>query len=47
MNIAGPVTTFLPVSARSSQKSVVDQKDQVELRAVGTLPVVPPAVGIK
>ena len=31
----GPVSSFLPASARSSQKSVVDQKDQVELRAVG------------
>jgi len=31
---AGPVTTFPPASARSNQKSKVDQKDQVELRAV-------------
>jgi len=34
--IAGPVTTFPPASARSSQKTAVDQKDQVELRAVGS-----------
>src|SRR3990167_8859025 len=31
---AGPVTTFLPARARSSQKPVVDKIDQVELRAV-------------
>ena len=31
----GPVSSFPPASARSSQKSVIDQKDQVELRAVG------------
>lgn len=31
---AGPVTTFPPASARSSQKSKVDQDDNVELRAV-------------
>ena len=34
--ITGPVTTFPPASARSRQKPVVDQKDQVELRAVGS-----------
>ena len=34
---AGPVTTFPPASARSSQKPVVDKIDQVELRAVGSL----------
>ena len=34
--ITGPVTTFPPASARSTQKPVVDQKDQVELRAVGS-----------
>jgi len=31
----GPVSGFPPASARSIQKSVVDQKDNVELRAVG------------
>ena len=35
MIIAGPVTTFLPASARSSQKPVVDKIEQGELRAVG------------
>src|SRR3989338_373189 len=34
--IAGPVTTFPPTSARSNQKTDVDQKDNVELRAVGS-----------
>src|SRR3989338_9491619 len=33
----GPVNSFPPASARSRQKSVVDQKDNVELRAVGNL----------
>ena len=33
---AGPVTTFPPASARSNLKSIVDQKDNVELRAVGS-----------
>ena len=33
----GPVSGFPPASARSIQKSVVDQKDNVELRAVGNL----------
>lgn len=33
----GPVTGFPPASARSSKKSVGDQKDNVELRAVGNL----------
>ena len=33
---SGPVSSFPPASARSSQKSVVDQKDHVELRAVGS-----------
>lgn len=32
----GPVTSFLPASARSSQNTNVDQKDFVELRAVGS-----------
>src|SRR3990167_5468916 len=31
----GPVTTFLPASARSDQKTDVDEKDQADLRAVG------------
>ena len=31
----GPVSRFLPASARSKQKSIRDQKDNVELRAVG------------
>ena len=33
----GPVSRFLPISARSKQKSIDDQKDNVELRAVGNL----------
>jgi competence protein ComEC len=33
--IAGPVSRFLPTSARSKQKSVVNQKENLELRAVG------------
>jgi len=31
----GPVTTFLPASARSDQKTDVNEKDQADLRAVG------------
>src|SRR3989344_162731 len=34
LEIAGPVASFPPASARSSQKSEVDQRDNVELRAV-------------
>ena len=37
LQIAGPVSRFPPASARSSQKSNVDQKNDVELRAVGNL----------
>ncbi|OGD92485.1 DNA topoisomerase I [Candidatus Curtissbacteria bacterium RIFCSPHIGHO2_12_FULL_41_13] len=33
--VRGPVSRFLPASARSDQKSIGDQKDNVELRAVG------------
>ncbi|EKD57444.1 MAG: hypothetical protein ACD_57C00297G0004 [uncultured bacterium] len=33
--VRGPVSRFLPASARSKQKSIRDQKDNVELRAVG------------
>ena len=36
MQVRGPVASFPPASARSSQKTAVDQKDQVELRAVGS-----------
>src|SRR4030042_3056730 len=32
----GPVSRFLPASARSKQKSIGDQKDNVELCAVGS-----------
>ena len=35
LEFAGPVTTFPPTSARSSQKSIGDGKYNVELRAVG------------
>src|SRR3990167_2545366 len=33
--IAGPVSSFPPASARSSQKTMINQKDNVDLRAVG------------
>jgi len=36
--VAGPVSSFHPASARSSRKSRVGQKDNVELRAVGSPP---------
>ena len=35
-SFVGPVTTFLPDSARSKQKSIVKQKDNLELPAVGS-----------
>ena len=33
--IAGPVSSFPPASARSSQKTMINQEDNVDLRAVG------------
>src|SRR3989338_10764333 len=36
LQLAGPVSGFLPASARSSSNSNGDQQNQVELRAVGS-----------